>query len=889
MEAIILIILLVPIIIILSKIGNIIKDILNTNVNINLLNSRLTRMSQDMATKDDLNELANIILNLSIVQTKTDNEDKVQPTDVETVVAEEKKEKEAEIPTTQVTVREELSEPAVIDPSIEEILNNASTSQEEKEEIVEEKHAVYESQQVTESSDEKVVAEQFPEEVEEIVPEKVAAAAFVETPLIARRYLTDQNKQQNENERVGEKSFFEKFFGENLLTKIGIITLVLGVAFFVKYAIDQEWINEIGRVGIGILTGAILIGIAHKLRKEYHVFSALLVGGGIAVFYFTITLAFREYKLFSQPVAFGILIGITILSVAFSLLYDRKELAIFSLLGGFASPLMISTGEGNYIVLFSFIFILNTGMLVLASRKNWHIIGTISYVLTLVFYLGWLIGSFDDQIAGGLVFATLFFVQFYILTVIDHFKANSKLSAYHAILLLSNNLFLLASTLTILYDHPNFRGIAIISIAIFNAIAMITLYKTKKVDSSLIYLLIAIIMSLVTLAIPIQLNGNAITMFWAAESVILLWLWKRSQIKMFAFGFAGVSFLFISSYIMDLAHVYDMSDYYLSGEGHPAIIFNRLFMTGLIIVLSYVANICLTKENNNDSILFILPGLTFKLLNRIFKVLLVVFTYIIIHVELDIQLAYYTDVDYYSTFRYLGLISFAGLYVAALALIVPKRIKQMDFIYGLLFVFMVIYSIVSIAITTQLRSDIFYVNQISAYPTSYFSIHFLPLIALTIIITLVAKISKTKSPLTFKVFCWITSLVSVIVLSVEAENIATMMFNQYDATNYNYVLHQVHTFVFPILWGVIAMVLMVWGLKAREVVLRQISLVFFGVIIVKFYAYDVWRMSQAGRIISFVLLGVILLVVSFLQQKIKILIKKDEDTSDVENNNSTTV
>ena len=72
------------------------------------------------------------------------------------------------------------------------------------------------------------------------------------------------------------------------------------------------------------------------------------------------------------------------------------------------------------------------------------------------------------------------------------------------------------------------------------------------------------------------------------------------------------------------------------------------------------------------------------------------------------------------------------------------------------------------------------------------------------------------------------------------------------------------------------MILMIWGLNGKEVLLRKISLIFFGVIILKFYAYDVWRMSQAGRIVSFIILGVILLSVSFLQQKIKTLVKADE-------------
>ncbi|MBA3899851.1 MAG: DUF2339 domain-containing protein, partial [Bacteroidetes bacterium] len=129
----------------------------------------------------------------------------------------------------------------------------------------------------------------------------------------------------------------EKFIGENLANKIGIAILVLGIGFFVKYAIDQDWINEIGRVFIGIICGGILIGIAHRLRKTFTAFSSVLVGGGIAVLYFTIAIAFHEYQIFSQTQAFLLMAGITAFSVLLSLGYNKQELAVLSILGGFGT------------------------------------------------------------------------------------------------------------------------------------------------------------------------------------------------------------------------------------------------------------------------------------------------------------------------------------------------------------------------------------------------------------------------------------------------------------------------------------------------------------------------------------------------------------------------
>ncbi len=131
-----------------------------------------------------------------------------------------------------------------------------------------------------------------------------------------------------------ELSFFErypdleKFIGENLVNKIGIAILVLAIGFFVKYAIDNNWVGPVGRVGIGIVCGGILVVFAHRMRNNYKAFSSVLGGGGLAIFYFTITLAFQQFHLFSQIAALIILIGITVFAVTLSLLYDKQELAV---------------------------------------------------------------------------------------------------------------------------------------------------------------------------------------------------------------------------------------------------------------------------------------------------------------------------------------------------------------------------------------------------------------------------------------------------------------------------------------------------------------------------------------------------------------------------------
>ena len=836
---VVLVILAILLFIVMTKINTLSNNITHLGNNLFDINSKLRDLSNQSSTKKDTQEILDAIQKLG---------DKTQ-----------------------------VSKPAESTPTIEKPVVNVMPQEEEKPSapIIPEVPEV-----TTETVEETVIETPHTEEEVEVAEDAPAYAAFSNTRNKPQTSFSEvfqqptifQQAQDKVEEEESEKGFIEKIFSENLLTKIGIVTLVLGIAFFVKYAIDQDWINEIGRVGIGLLTGGIIIGIAHKLKEKYQVFSSILVGGGISVLYITITLAFREYELFSQPLAFALLIAITIFSVILSLFYDRRELAIFSLLGGFASPLMISTGSGNYIVLFSYILILNTGMLILAFRKKWHVIGIISYVLTLIFFWSWLIVSFENQFKGATLFAALFFVQFYILALIDHFKGEHKVTAYQGILILTNNLSLFLACLTIFTDYPyDVKGLVTIIIAAINAIVMVALFRKSEIDRNLIYLIIGVVMTFVNLAIPIQMDGYVITMFWAVEMAVLLWLWQKSQIQIFRIGFLIVAGLVVFSYLMDIAHNY------VPTETAMPIILNSIFITGLVVIAGFfVSKLLLNKEDENSTIEIGKVSLfSVNDCSRIISLLLIAFTYIVPFLELNYHVEYRLELDYNTSLRYMIMTAYTSVYVSVLTFLYRKEIANKALIFGLLSVFTVIYSLVYWYYVTELRDYTFW---FPTYPKAYFLLHFVAIIPVMLVIITLIRNVKSAVPGNLKVFYWGMTIISTLLLGIETENISVMLFSNSD--NYTNVLYDVRTFVFPVLWALIAMGLMIWGLKGKEVILRKISLVFFALIIVKFYAYDVWHMSQAGRIVSFIMLGVIILLVSFLQQKIKTLVKEDTPESD---------
>ncbi len=138
--------------------------------------------------------------------------------------------------------------------------------------------------------------------------------------------LTVENLHADE-QRDWLASVFD-FLKQNALTIIGIFTLVLGIGYFVKYAVDKNWIGESARVTTGFFIGALLMATGHFLRKSYGTFSSIIMGGGISILYFTVTIAFREYHFFSQNAAFGITCIITLASIALSYFYKSEILTV---------------------------------------------------------------------------------------------------------------------------------------------------------------------------------------------------------------------------------------------------------------------------------------------------------------------------------------------------------------------------------------------------------------------------------------------------------------------------------------------------------------------------------------------------------------------------------
>ncbi len=676
----------------------------------------------------------------------------------------------------------------------------------------------------------------------------------------------------------------EKFIGENLASKIGVAILVLGIAFFVKFAIDKNWINEVARVGIGILCGGIVMTFAHKLHKTYKAFSSVLVGGAISIFYFTIGIAFHQYHLFSQPVAFTIMVIITGFSVFLSIVYNRMELATLSLIGGFAVPFMLSTGHGNYKILFVYILILDIGMLVLAYLRKWNLITLLAYLFTMLLYTVWVqtkvIGNDVPPYRGALFFGTIFYLVFSLMNIINNVKEKRPFGAMELSMQLSNTFLYFGLGMQLLhFYHPNWQGLFSVALAGFNFSCAYILYKRFKADSRLVYVMIGLTLTFVTIAAPIQLKGNYITLFWAAEAVVLMWLSQRSGIVVFKLASVIISILMGFSLVLDWQQLYSAYSYELK----LPVLINRACTSGLAAVGSLGMLWYLARQEKENSQYM---GLTFRPL--VYGKLILFLSVLTLYFTGLFETMY--QFNYYNSFIETKCIVFAAYHLLFFAVLngVVKPTHQTPWTKGLsiansinLMIFVLGFSMLPIVdFETNLYTP--YTSQIG------FVAHYVALVAFVFSAVWLYRYCKQFSKqqgllwfmslLAFSGVLISSSELMLHILKFSVSSVKEVMESYTLKENeYETVKKHVVKIGFPVLWGLLAFIYLFIGMKKRFKPLRVAALVLLGITLLKLFLLDINTTSEAGKIIAFICLGLVLLVISFMYQKIKALILNDDE------------
>ena len=217
------------------------------------------------------------------------------------------------------------------------------------------------------------------------------------------------------------------FARAHLLVQIGLVVLFIGVAFLLKFAVDQGWIS-IELRHLGVVIGALVLGgVGWWLRNRRRMYGLALQGGALAILYLTTYSAFRLYELIPSPVAFAIFFGLGVVGCGLALLGDAPILAFLATAGAFAAPLLTASGAGSYVVLFGYYALLNVGVLAIAIFKSWHGLNLVSFLFTFGVGMTYTFANYAPADYGGMqAFVLFFFVLYLAITILVALRSERR-------------------------------------------------------------------------------------------------------------------------------------------------------------------------------------------------------------------------------------------------------------------------------------------------------------------------------------------------------------------------------------------------------------------------------------------------------------------------------
>ncbi len=220
-------------------------------------------------------------------------------------------------------------------------------------------------------------------------------------------------QQQPTQPQPPRDAALESRVGLQWLNRIGVITLILGVGFAFKTASDNDWIGPSARVGLGALAALIALVVGDRAWARKHtVFAQGLIGLGLAILYLVWWASFSLYDLVPQPLVFALMVATTIGSALLSVRYASQAIAMLALIGGFVTPVVLSSGEPHPVIFLGYLVLLDAGALALARQRSWWALELLAATGTMLLYAGWLVVSarYDDRLVGT-VFAFVLYAE----------------------------------------------------------------------------------------------------------------------------------------------------------------------------------------------------------------------------------------------------------------------------------------------------------------------------------------------------------------------------------------------------------------------------------------------------------------------------------------------
>ncbi len=314
------------------------------------------------------------------------------------------------------------------------------------------------------------------------------------------------------------------------LMRLGILILVVGVGFFLKYSFDKNLITPVARVAMAAAAGlGMLIAGTRLLGGRYHVFGQGLMGGGLAMLYFSVFAAANLYQLVDPIPAFALMGLVTVLAGGIAVRFHSMLVAVLGILGGYGTPLMLSTGGVDFFGLYAYLLILGIGVLGMCYWKNWPLVNMLSFVCTYILYFAAMQAYKPTDFTTVMSFLTAFFVLFSTMTFLYNLvnRKSSNLFDLAALLLNAFVFFGQGYRLVSAAHGKDWAAAVTLGLALFYTLHIYYFLMRKIIDRELLVSFLGLASFFVIVTVPIVLSPQWITVSWAVMALVLLWIARQ--------------------------------------------------------------------------------------------------------------------------------------------------------------------------------------------------------------------------------------------------------------------------------------------------------------------------------------------------------------------------
>jgi uncharacterized membrane protein len=352
--------------------------------------------------------------------------------------------------------------------------------------------------------------------------------------------------------------YIKKFFTTgNVVLKVGIIILFFGVAFLLKYVAQRNLISLEFRLAIIATGGLALLLTGWCLRKRALLYGLALQGGGIGIIYLTVFASSKLYHLLPIPLTLVIMICLVAFTGALAVLQDSKSLAIFGIVGGFMAPVLMSTGSGSHVMLFSYYALLNAGILFIAWFRAWRELNLLGFIFTFAVSAFWGHKYYHPAyFTTTEPFLILFFMFYVAISILFAHRQPPKLKGFiDGPLVFGLPLAVFSLQARLVSDMEYGLAISVLALGISYILLATFLWRRLTQGMRMLteaFLALGVVFG--SLAIPLALDGHWTATAWALEGAAMVWVGiHQARLLARLFGIllqigAGMAFLSESGY-----------------------------------------------------------------------------------------------------------------------------------------------------------------------------------------------------------------------------------------------------------------------------------------------------------------------------------------------------